>query len=338
MSGSGAVRIRRKTARTFAALLAVSAITACGSSTSDDGTATTVKVGAPPIASSVPLWLGVEAGIFEKHGIDLEIDQNATTSALIPSVVSDTLQGAVYAWGGQFAGNANNLPIVGIANLSTGGASDEEDETQMVTLTSSGIDDLGELRGKTIGLNTLGGALHVEAVNMLNTAGLQPDDYELISISPTEQGAALRAGRIDAALLAEPFLTMLSQQEDINQLGGAHFRLIPSQPIINFVVATEWAESNPDAIESLQRALAEAVGYAEDNPDEARQVLQQNLDLPEAVVEEMTLPIFDSTIDLAKLQSLHQAMVDAGFIERELDVSNVILLPDDCSGDEPCQP
>lgn len=43
------------------------------------------------MANSVPQWLGEEAGIVEKHRIDLQIDQGAVTASLILSVVSNHL-------------------------------------------------------------------------------------------------------------------------------------------------------------------------------------------------------------------------------------------------------
>src|SRR5690606_33079306 len=76
-----------------AAASAAVVLTACGGGGSADSTLAAgelaqVKVGTIPAILSAPLFVGIEEGIFEKHGVEVEVSFADGGAAVIPSVLS----------------------------------------------------------------------------------------------------------------------------------------------------------------------------------------------------------------------------------------------------------
>ena len=80
--------LRRTFAAAAAAALATTVLAACGGgSDSDEGGIQTVKVGALPILDVAALHLGIQEGLFEDEGLELEVENAQGGAAIIPSVV-----------------------------------------------------------------------------------------------------------------------------------------------------------------------------------------------------------------------------------------------------------
>lgn len=156
--------------------------------------------------------------------MELAINKNIAPASLAPSVVAGQLQGVVVTLGNQVVANANGLPPVGIATMSTGGSTSDGDTVALVTLAKSGISDVSQLKDKTIAIQTLGSLSEIEIQTLVKKAGLSPGDYKVAPITFPDMPAALRAGRVDAALISEPYWTMLAQQEKLVSLGRIALR------------------------------------------------------------------------------------------------------------------
>src|SRR5690554_5797254 len=87
---------QRGSARRFlaTALLSglVAALTACGNGepeadgSGSSGTATTIRVGVIPATAALPVYVGLEEGIFEKHGLNLELTEAKSGADLVAAL------------------------------------------------------------------------------------------------------------------------------------------------------------------------------------------------------------------------------------------------------------
>src|SRR5699024_2858008 len=82
-----------KVAATAAAALLL--FSACGGSEADtandqaaEGGLTEGNVGVIPILDTVPIYLGIESGIFEEHGLDINLQEAQGGAAIVPGVQS----------------------------------------------------------------------------------------------------------------------------------------------------------------------------------------------------------------------------------------------------------
>src|SRR5690625_796748 len=54
----------------------------------EDAELTPITVGVLPIVDTAAIWLGVDEGIFEEHGLDVTLEILAGGAAVVPTVVS----------------------------------------------------------------------------------------------------------------------------------------------------------------------------------------------------------------------------------------------------------
>ena len=107
----------------------------------------------------------------------------------IAFTLADTLADAV-AGRGPFNGRA--VPAVSLAVLYS-------NYTHIVTLASSNIRQVGDLRGRTLSTGSPGSGTEITAVRLLSAAGIDPDrEVRRQGLGASESADALKDGKIDA--------------------------------------------------------------------------------------------------------------------------------------------
>lgn len=136
----------------------------------------------------------------------------------------------------------------------------------------SDIRDVSDLEGKTIAVNALRGVAEVVIKTSLEKQGVDPSSVKLLEVPFPEMPAALKAGRVDAILASEPFLT------GVLEAGGrrvdAPFVESRAELPIGVYVATEKSiGENRDVVDRFSRAMDKSTEYAAQNPDEVRRII-----------------------------------------------------------------
>lgn len=314
-----------------AALVALVALGACGSS--DDSTAsaggataatdgagelTPVKVGVVPAATFSPIFVGVEQGIFEKHGLDLELDVGGLAPTVFPRILKGELQLGANTWGTLVTAKAENLPLTGIAPIDRGGES-AEDDYQGIVSGPDGVRDISELNGKTVAVPTLKSFTDAQVKDVLAEHGVDVDTVRFIAIPFPDMPAAVKSGRVDAAGVVEPFFGQILAE------GGNLLAPLSRSQLMGAIVAAErWVEENPDVVARFGAAWAETLEYAEQHPDAVRRALVSGLRLPEEVARRMTLPIWVHESDEARVQEISDMMLRTGAIREPIDARSMI--------------
>jgi NitT/TauT family transport system substrate-binding protein len=319
-----------------AALLAALLLAACGSSDSSDsstasgggggsettagggGDLETVKMGVVPAATFAPVFVGLEQGFFRRHGIDLQIEVGGLAPTVFPRILKDQLQLGANTWGTLVTAREQNLPLTGIAPIDHGGAT-PEDDYQGIIAKPGGVRDLKELEGKTVAVPTLKSFTDSQVKSVLKDAGVNLDTVRFIAIPFPDVPAALKAGRVDAAGVVEPFFSQAKAD------GGIPLASLSREQLMGAVVASEqWVEDDPDTVRNFQEAWAETLRFAVDNPDAVRSALTRGLRIPPEVASRMTLPIWQETTDEAKVQEISDMMLDVGGVTTEIDAREMI--------------
>jgi NitT/TauT family transport system substrate-binding protein len=320
-----------RAAALLAALFAVLALAACGSSddsggsgggetsaSSGDGGAATVKMGVVPAATFAPVFVGLEQGIFRRHGIDLQIEVGGLAPTVFPRILKNQLQLGANTWGTLVTAREQRLPLTGIAPVDRGGET-AEDDYQGIIAKPGGVRSLEELNGKTVAVPTLKSFTDSQVRSVLKEAGVDVDSVRFIAIPFPDVPAALKAGRVDAAGVVEPFFSAAKAD------GGTPLASLSRGQLMGSIVASEkWVEDDPETVRRFQEAWAETLRYATDNPDAVRAALTRGLRIPEEVAGRMTLPIWVDAIDEADVQEISDMMLDVGAISEEISAADMI--------------
>jgi NitT/TauT family transport system substrate-binding protein len=201
--------------------------------------------------SNMPLWVALEAGYFREQGLDVEITQVAGGPTLLAALRAGELDFASAGGPHIVLGNLQGLETVII------GASSNSIEGSI--LGRPGMQRVEELRGKTIAITRLNSISDQAARAGLQRVGLQPDvDVAfLASGGYPESLAALEAGVVDGASLADPFLFGPRKRGYPEILNVSEMQI----PFAIGVIGTSQRviAERPELPERALRALAQAV-------------------------------------------------------------------------------
>jgi ABC-type nitrate/sulfonate/bicarbonate transport system substrate-binding protein len=125
--------------------------------------------------------------------------------------------------------------------------------------TKSDIKGIADLKGKKL-YGPFGSSIYRSALNMLRDAGLTPGkDVELVHMGFSDLADAIRAGRIDALFVWDPWIELFIRE------GFARELKADSSLTMVIAVRDDFIKSAPDATERFLKAHKEALMYAATN-------------------------------------------------------------------------
>lgn len=311
--------------------LSAAALTGCGSGStgstaSKDGSGlTAVKVGVLPIAALAPLYLGVEKGVFRRHGLKLEPQVTQSGAAIVPAVVSGQQQFGFANPVTLMTAREKGLPLKIVGQGSQAGPGKSKEFEGVIVKKDSPIRKPADLAGKTVAVNALNNIGGLLISGALQKQGVDAKSIKFMEIGFPDANAALEAGRVDAAYQTEPFLYQAKQ--------AGHRVVLYQYPalaeritIANYFTGERFAKQNPKAVAGFRAAINESLQYATAHPDEVRRIVTTFTKIPAAVAKEMTLPGWSPDPDPRSngLDLVGRLAVEAGLIKKQPDFGELI--------------
>jgi NitT/TauT family transport system substrate-binding protein len=281
-----------------------------------------LRVGALPITDLKQLYVADAKGFFRQEGLEVEIQNFEGGATIIPAVQSGSVD---LGWSNSisilqarargldvrfFAGGLYQGPGHWTSAIMVGGASP--------------IGTAEQLQGRTLALNTLGNINELVVRAYLDREGLAPGAYELLEVPFPDQPAALEAGRVDAAVPTEPFVT-LAEEGGSRVIESRPFRAIGSHPFVAaFFTTDRWLRENPNAAAAFRRAVNKATVYWNDHPDERSEIISRYTQVPAAAAEKIALGEPRTEISPAELQRQIELCHKYGLIPKTFDPADVL--------------
>ena len=165
-----------------------------------------IRIGVPELnAQFLPLALGEKRGFFQEDGLQAEIIRINPTVALAALV-----SGELDYW--TVIGNSVGAVIQG-APLRVAACYVPGSPSALIARPE--FKSVSELRGKTIGLNTFGGALESVARLMFKHFGLDPDkEIKFLALGTSERRFSAMKQGLSAATMGSPPLDFLGKKMD----------------------------------------------------------------------------------------------------------------------------
>ncbi len=225
---------------------------------------------------------------------------------------------------------AANLRIVAdIASERPGGF-----QTTWVTLESTGIKSVADLKGKTMGVASYGSTTDLLGRAILKKAGIDPDrDVKRIDVRFPVMESALRKGEIVAGELAQPFFAAAKARGGIRVLFTAQ-EVLPVLPLLVEVFTAEFIEKNPAAVKGFLEDYMAALDFARDpkNRDEVIGIVAEITKLPREIWATFLLTPDDYAMaadglpDPKAIQQTFDFLTESGVLKTKLDAAATIDL------------
>ena len=206
-----------------------------------------------PGAQALPLMAGVQQGIFERHGIKLELLFTTNSQELRDGLASGDFQVAHSAVD-------NAVAMVEMAKhdvvIVTGG-----DSSMNEFFVQPEIRSFADLKGKTVIVDAVNTAYALQAKKILRLNGLKDSDYTLKPVGGTLfRYRAMREDKTNAASMLNPPFSIDAPGAGLKSLGRAVDLVGPYQATGGFVLR-KWAASNADLMARYLAAHIEATRW-----------------------------------------------------------------------------
>ncbi|MEW2401341.1 ABC transporter substrate-binding protein [Streptomyces sp. NPDC046862] len=304
-------------------------VTACGSSDSPgssdkaSGGTTTIKVGIVPIMDVAPLYLGEKKGFFKERGIKLSLSQAQGGAAIVPGVASGQFQFGLSNMTSLMIAQSNNVPVKAVANCSASTGMEGKDFGALTVRKGSSIKTAKDLEGKRVAVNTLKNINETAVRETMRKAGGDPDKLKFTELAFDQMPAALAGGRVDAAMVVEPALTTIKSQGG-SEIASPLVDVAKGLTVSMYFTSVQYAKQNPELVQRFQEAMADSLTYANEHPDEAREIVTTYTKIPAAVVEKATLPRWPAEPNRASIEKLAELGQADGLFKKSPDLDTLL--------------
>lgn len=319
-------------ARNLAAVMGVLALflTGCsGSAASGTGeTAVSagdpIKVGVIPVADFAPVYIAIEEGYFAEEGLNVEAQVMQNAAAIAPSVLNGQLQFGTSAVTPFLAAAQKGLPIRAVANASDVAEHEEGDISGLLISEGSDVKRPADLEGKTVAVNALSSIVHVAAAHAIKGDGGDPSKVTFVAMPFPDMMVALSQGRIDAASVVEPFVTV-GKSGGATKIANTYSQTFtPGGTVSLFFGADAYIRQNPELVKKFVTALERGSELAAKDPQKVSAVLTKYGQLKSDVSDKAGQPGYSTGVDSADLDTAAKVMQDLGFLPGPVDAAKLI--------------
>ena len=201
--------------------------------------------------------------------------------------------------------------------------------TSFMALTSSGINSVQDLKGKTIGINGLKASTHLFAMFALRKAGLDPErDVTFVPSPFSAQGTAVRTGKIDVGVFLQPFAHLEQKRGGIKTVFTSRTGAAGDEELSLLLVNPDFATKNAAVMHAFVSDFVIATKYYLDNSRDARKALLDAKFIrvePEIYYEmEDSYRVRDGRVDVDSLKRVQEMQIEAGFQRKRVDVERLV--------------
>ena len=329
-------RTKRKIAFGLSATLCLSALVGCGSSSKketnskkEDGYySDTTTISFTTWIGYAPMFIADEKGIFEKNGVDVDIQVIESAADIKTALAANSIQGAAQTVDTQVMGIGSGIETTQVLAMDTSDGGDG-------VVCKKEYKSLDDLVGKKVALNTSGGASLFYFNYLISEAGYKMDDFDIQNMSSGDAGSAFVGGKVDAAVTWEPWLTNAKKTD----FGTILYDSSTAPGVIcdTLGFSTEFVEKYPKTVQAICDSWFDALDMldAEETHEECMNIMAEKLGMTMEELEASidTVTYYDreknkSYVSGGELQKMSEyaagVWYDIGLVDHEVDCSKAV--------------
>jgi ABC-type nitrate/sulfonate/bicarbonate transport system substrate-binding protein len=305
---------------TFLSLILVSMLAGTQRASAED----TLRVGRPQADSFsfVPLDVGIDEGIFKKHGLEIE-SSNLTGDAKLQQAMAADAVDVGLGSGPAMAFLAKGVPALGIAVQAN-----QPLLLVLVVQKDGPVKTVADLKGKTIAISTAGSLPEWLVRETSRQQGWGPDGINVVALGANPaQIAALKTHQVDGMVASLAASYKLA--DDGTARTVATFGNIVSDFHIGVIYATDKAiAERPDDLRRFLAGWFETIAFVRQHKDvmvkNATEVMNVSPAIASRAYDDL-MPMFSATgrFNPKALAVLARSFVQMGELDKEPDMSKL---------------
>jgi NitT/TauT family transport system substrate-binding protein len=217
---------------------------------------------------------------------------------------------------GKRSSSANDAMVAANLDIFAEGSVMETGAQGLYVMPGSHIQTLAGLEGKTIGVNAPGNILYLLAASVLADNGLSVSGVHFAYYPLPQMAAMLKAGKITAAVLPEPFASQAEQSIGVTLLADLDQGATVAFPVQGCAVTRQWAAQHPGELAAFRAAFEQGQEIADTDRAAVQQAMQS---LPKP------LGVTAVTAAVMAVDSYPTGPVDVVRVQRVADVMRQFL-------------
>jgi NitT/TauT family transport system substrate-binding protein len=273
-----------------------------------------IRVGAGPDDTSVPLIYADKMGLFKKAGLNVELVKLAGSAVITAALAGGSLEIAKSSSSVAITAHVKGLPFTAIGAISA--YSSDHPDFALIVPVNSPIKSAKDLPGKMLA------AISLQDFQVLGTQvwagqnGVDPTSLKFIEMPATSTLNALDQGRVDAAPVAEPILSV--------SLASGKFRIIgyPVDAISKhftgglLLANISWVDGHRDVIDRFLHVVADASAYVASHENDMAPYLAEYMNVEPGSIPKTRHAVRGVAIVPADLQPVIDALVKFKSIQK----------------------
>jgi len=225
------------------------------------------------------MFMAQQEGLFKKNGLDVELIHIPSSSRGIQAILAGEIGFSFMDGNNEVQADLKGANIALVA-----GATNRQVFSLMAR---PDIKRISDLRGKKIGITRIGSSTHTSALFALGSAGLKPADYQILPLMEVPNiFTALAAGQIDAGVVSPP-TNSRARKAGFNELMNLA-KEGPEYVSVGVGTSRSYIKANEDIVRRVIRSYAEGVQIFKSNKAAALKMIQNQLKVKEADIQEDT--------------------------------------------------
>jgi ABC-type nitrate/sulfonate/bicarbonate transport system substrate-binding protein len=283
-----------------------------------------LRIGKPQgeVFSFVPLNIGMEKGMFQKHGVEVEEYVLGGAAKQQQALTADAIDVGLGS-GPALSFVAKGAPQLGIAAMAG-----KPYLMAFVVQKDGPIKTVADLKGKMVSVSAPGGVPEWLARELSRQQGWGADGITPLGLgSDSSQFAALRTGQV-AGMPTDIFLATKLEKEGVARILVRFGDIVPTF-MMHVIFANDSAiEKRPEDLRKFLAGWFDTIAYMRKNKSEsvriANEVTRVPLDIINQVFDEV-MPMFsdDGRFDPAALAVLSKSFVELNLLPTEPDMTKL---------------
>lgn len=269
-----------------------------------------------------PLLYAVDAGLFAKAGLDVEMVKLNNGAAVAAAVAGGSVQLGKGSALTPVQAYAKGIPFTVTASLAN--YSCDSPSIAMLVLKSSPIHTAKDLVGKTIGMVALNDSNTLGVYAWLEKNGVDLNSVKFIELGNSAGAAALEANRVDAMMFLDPALSAARATAEFRVVSYPNDALGCRFSVGTMFGLTSWVDAHRDEVERFNRVLSAAEAYVAAHENETKPLAAKFAGLELSQLQNVSPPVRTTGITTSDLQIVIDAAAKYKFIPNDFNANDLI--------------
>lgn len=259
-----------------------------------------LRVGTAAVESYATPFFAKEEGFYDRAGLDVDISVLAGGGATLAALLGGSLDIALTNSGAMSNAHARNVPLY--LFFPGGYYTSAQPTTALLVAKTSPLQKASDLNGKTVALSTLRDLVQISCMKWMDDNGGDSSSIKWIEMPTVLMGAALVAGRVDAAIVVEPEIT--SNRASTRILAKTYDSIAKTLMISGCVATKDWLDKNQETARRFVAVMRQTAAWANRNHDKFPAILTKYTKIDPQLIAEEKHSVYGTVLDPKVIQPI----------------------------------